>query len=535
MKRLNISWLFQFIVGIIICIPTLIILLRLFEPYSSDFSHLRATVLPEFVWNSISLTFAVGALSLFFGYTCAWLITFCNFPGKTFFRWALILPLAFPAYILAYLYTDWLQFSGPVQNFIRQIGNFGKEDYWFPQIRSWGGAVFIMSLAFYPYIYLLIRTNFLRQSSAALEVSRTLGIGPWNTFLKITLPLSRPALVAGFTLVAMETLADFGAVAYFGIPTLTTGIYRAWTSLNDSNTAAQLSGFLLLIIFVLIIAEYLNRNTRRFQTTEKQVRYPSPYILRGIKKYLAVTICFLPVIFGFILPVMLLGINIIDNFAVISFGSLLPSLKNSFVLASIAAVIAIVLSFFLVSSERFQPTIISKAVNKIAYLGYATPGIIIAVGLLIMLGFFSNLGQSFLFTGSIIALIYCYQVRFLATSLVSVESGYSKIPLSMDSAARSLGHSSFGIFKRIHLHFLWPTLLSAWLLVFIEVTKELTATYVIRPFNFDTLAIRSYQLIIDERIIEASLPALTLVILGIIPVILLSKQFEKSHSPNQNF
>ena len=522
----------QLILGMIIFLPILVILLHLFQPYSADFEHLVATVLPEFIWNSVSLTVAVGGCSLIIGCVSAWVITFCDFPGRNICRWALVLPLAFPSYVLSYLYTDWLQFVGPVQSFIRNITGWKVGEYWFPPIRSWGGAVIILSLAFYPYVYLLARSTFLRQSSAALEVSRTLNIRAWRTFFFITLPMARPALVAGTILVCMETVADFGAVSYFGIPTLTTGIYRAWTSLNDQTTAAQLSGLLLVIIFILLITEYFNRGQQRFQTTEQRFQKPSQYQLTGSKKLLAAFCCFMPIILGFILPIGLLITNVSQGLDDDDLSRLFPLIQHSFILAAVAASLALILGLFLTVMERFYHNPLLKIITRLAYLGYATPGIIIAVGLLTMLGKINNLTGQFLLTGSLLALIYCYQVRFLATSLLTLESGFGKIPIHIDFAGRSLGHSPLKVFSKIHLHFLWPTLLSAWLIIFIDVMKELAATYIIRPFNFETLAISTYRLIADERLVEASLPALTLVLLGIIPVIFLCRQIEnKQHHP----
>lgn len=505
----------------------------------ATWTHLVDTVLSEFVFNTVVLCIGVGLGVASIGVTTAWLTTMLDFPGRRFFAWALVLPMAMPAYVMAYVYTDFLQFVGPLQSSLRAAFGWRAGDYWFPDVRTVAGAVAMFMFVLYPYAYMLARTAFLERAGGMIEAGRSLGLGPWGCFFRVSLPLARPAVVAGVALALMETLADFGTVSYFGVQTFTTGIYRAWFSLGDRIAAAQLSAALLAFVLLVLALERISRGRARFNNTSRQLRAPVRLRLRPLPGAVAAFACFMPLLLGFLLPAgLLVQMAYVEGDA--QFGARFVQLaRNSFVLAAVTAGVAVLLAVVLAYAARLSRSRLPQFMNRLVGLGYAVPGSVIAVGVLIpvtrldvQLGlwwqavFGSDPGL--LLSGGIAALVYAYLARFLAVALHTVESSLGKITPNMDDAARSLGAGRWSALKRVHVPMLRGSLLTAVLLVFVDVMKELPATLVMRPFNFDTLATQAYTLASDERLAEASTAALAIVVVGLLPMFVLSRQIVRS-------
>lgn len=506
---------------------------------SATWSHLAQTVLPEYIANSLLLCVGVGLGVALLGVTTAWLTAMHDFPGRRFFEWALVLPLAMPAYVMAYVYTDFLQFVGPVQTILRESFGWEHGDYWFPDIRTLPGAILMFVCVLYPYVYLLARAAFLERTSGMLEAARTLGMGPWRGFFSVSLPLARPAIAAGIALALMETLADYGTVAYFAVNTFTTGIYRAWFSLGDRVAAAQLAAMLLSFVLFLLMVERVSRGRARYNNTTGRNRPMPGARLGGAAAVLAFVACAVPLLLGFVLPAsLLLKMAFSEGDAQFGERFLLLS-RNSFMLAGITACIGVFLALLMAYGARLSKSTLATALNRLVGLGYAVPGAVIAVGVLIPVTRLDNwlAGQwehwfgsnpGLLLTGGIAALIYAYLVRFLAVALHTVESSLAKITPNMDDAARCLGLGQGETLRRVHAPMLRGSLFTAGLLVFVDVMKELPATLVMRPFNFDTLATQAYTLAADERLAEASTASLAIVAVGLLPLIALSRQVSQA-------
>ncbi len=522
------------IIGTLISLPVISVGANLFAPGTrATWAHLWATVLPEYVVNSLLLSFFVAIGVSVIGVATAWFVSMHEFPGRRVFEWALLLPLAMPAYVMAYVYTDLLQFVGPVQTFLRETFGWRRGDYWFPEIRSLPGAALIFVCALYPYVYLLARTAFLERGASTFEAARSLGLSPWAAFRRVSLPLARPAWAAGVALVLMETLADYGTVAYFAVPTFTTGIYRAWFSLGERSAATQLAAALLAFVLLLVLLERISRGRARFHETHR--RTAKRKMLSGAASLFAFFICFLPLFLGFLLPAgLLFKLALAEGDG--QFGvRYLTLAKNSLLVAGLAAVLAAMLALLLGYAQRLRPTLVTRMVNRLAGLGYAVPGAVIAVGVLIpvtrldhwlaaqWLGWFGE-NPGLMLTGGIAALVYAYLARFLSVALSTVEAGIVRITPAMDAAAQSLGCNARQTLVRVHLPLLGKSLFTALLLVFVDVMKELPATLVMRPFNFDTLATQTFTLASDERLAEASTAALAIVAVGLLPVLLLARQ-----------
>lgn len=511
------------IIALLLASPIMVVLASLAQPFSGTWQHLARTVLPDYIANSLLLMLGVSLGVMLLGVSTAWLVVMCRFPARAILQWALLLPLAIPAYILAYTYTDFLQYAGPLQSWLREIFGWTRHDYVFPEIRSRGGAVLMLTLALYPYVYLLSRNSFREQSHSLLEASRSLGLGAWRTFWRVCLPLARPSIVAGVSLALMETLSDYGTVEYFGVSTFTTGIYRTWFGMGEPVTAAQLASLLLIFVSFLFVLEQRTRRRSRYQKQPSQSRYRSTvaYPLRGLKAGCATLWCALPVFVGFLFPFALLlrmAWRQGDWFE----RRLLLYAQHSLLVASISALLAVILSLIIAYAIRLRPTPLNHGLSRIAALGYAIPGSVIAVGILLSFAYVQRLPfVNFMLIGSIAGLILAYLTRFLAVSLGGIQSSLNKITANMDDAARSLGRRSGRILLRVHIPLLRGSLLSAGLLVFVDVIKELPATLIARPSNFDTLATRVYRLASDERLMEASSGALAIVLIGIVPVIIL--------------
>ena len=539
--RVPVAALGMFLITLILALPVLVVFGYMFVPSGEIWDHLASTVLPLYLVNTLLLALGVSVLVLLIGVGTAWLVTMCDFPGRRIFSWALFLPLAMPAYIIAYTYTGMFDYAGPVQTALREAFGWGRMDYWFPSVRSIGGAILMFGLVLYPYVYLVSRAAFVEQSIAALEVGRTLGRGPWRGFFSIALPLARPAIVTGLALALMETLSDFGAVQYFAIDTFTTGIYRTWFGLGEPAAAAQLAAILMLFVFSLIIIERLNRGGRKFHHTGRYLAI-SRYRLSPGRRLLAFLACLLPIFFGFLLPTgWLLKDSILHSSSAFNAG-FAGLVFSSVSVSLVASVLALLVALLLIYGSRRAsraPSCLEQVSLRIAAMGYAVPGPVLAVGIMLPFGFIDNgidhwmrstfgISTGLLLSGTMVALFFAYTVRFLAISLNTVEAGADTVTPNMDRAARTLGVTGFAKLRRVHLPIISGSLMTALLLVFVDVMKELPATLVMRPFGFETLAVRAYELAIDERLADAAAPSLAIVLAGILPVIILSRAISRS-------
>lgn len=533
------------IIAILVSIPILSVLSSFFISSGEIWSHLASTVLGDYITNSLLLIIGVSAGVVLLGVSLAWIITMCSFPGQKYFEWAAVLPFSIPAYLLAYIYTDFFGVTGTLQTTIRSSFDLAIADFMLPEIRSIWGAILIMILAFYPYVYMLARSAFLNQSVSLFEASRIMGYTSTQSFFKIALPLARPGIAAGLALALMETLNDFGTVQYFGVQTFTTGIYRTWFGLGERPAAAQLAGFLLLFIIALILLERWSRSRIKDQTNAtNRFKRIQKFHLTGVKKWGAFSLCALPVFLGFLLPVFLLLSMFFKNLDSVNTRFLLYSL-NTLSVAAIAGLITVAVALLMAYSSRLNPSKLVKGLNQFGALGYAIPGSVIAVGVLIPFGWLDNTIDSFarsnfevstglILSGTLFAMIFAYVVRFLSVSYNGINSSLQKISPNIDEASRGMGYSFSQILSKVHIPILSGGLLSAFLLVFVDVMKELPATIIIRPFNFDTLAVQVYRLASDERLGESAGAALAIVLVGIIPVILLSKTITKTRKSEEN-
>lgn len=527
------------VVTLLFAIPVIVVFSSIFSGTGDAWTHLVNTVLADYISNSLILMLGVSIGTLSMGITTAWLTSLCEFPGRKLFQWALLLPLAVPAYIIAYTYTGMLDFAGPVQTALRELFGWGARDYWFPEVRSIGGAISMLSLVLYPYVYLLTRAAFLEQSSVTLEASRSLGLGAWKSFFKVALPMARPAIITGLSLALMETLADFGTVQYFGVSTFTTGIFRTWFGLGDATAALQLASLLLTFVFVLILMERYSRRRARFHQQIGRQAQAHRIQLTPIKAWLAFTACLLPLLFGFALPFMQLTSWTIETAGEMINSDFYDLIFHSLSLAVVTSVIALLLALFMAYGQRLHDNAFVRMMVRTASMGYAIPGTVIAIGVVIPFAWLDNriddwstsqfdYSTGLIFSGTLFALIFSYLVRFLAVSVGTVESSLGKIKPSMDDAARSMGVKSFQVLHRIHIPIMRTSLFTALLLVFVDILKELPATLLLRPFNFNTLAVRAYELAADERLADASSAAIMIVLVGILPVILLSRSITKN-------
>ena len=497
-------------------------------------AEMANTVLPDYVGTSllVCVLVSIGVVSL--GTVSAAAVTLFDFPMRRSLEWALLLPLAVPAYVVAYAYTDYLQFSGPLQTGIRAA--FGLEGRVFPEVRNIWGAACVFTLALYPYVYLLARTALSERANQLMEAARLLGAPLSRRILRVALPLARPAIAAGTALALMETLADFGVSSYFGIQTFTAGIYKAWLVMDNRIAAAQLATFLLLVVVVLLTAEQRAQSRLRFSiaSVDRHGSESQALRLRGLSAALAWTLCVLPVLFGFVLPVLFMLRALLqgDGLMDLPWARFLQWSINSVSLGGITALLAVGAALLLAAQARLHPNWLTRQVMGVVGLGYAVPGAVIVVGLLIPVGWvqatWPQSGAGFWLTATVMGLVWAYLVRFVAVALQSVQSGYARVPASLDDSARMLGTSGFALLRRVHWPLLKKPLAVATLLVLVDVMKELPATLVLRPFNTDTLAVMAYQLARDERLGEAALPSLALVLVSLLPVILLSRTLRRN-------
>lgn len=507
------------------------------EPVGELWSALWQSVLPDYVVTSILLMACVGTGVALLGTGAAWLVSACRFPGRSIFAWALVLPIAMPAYVVAYAATDALDYAGPVQIALRALGGFSSpQDYWFPEIRSFGGAVFVLTLVLYPYVYLSARASFMAQSGLFSDVARTLGHGPWGTFLKVALPLARPAIVIGVALALMETLNDFGTVDFFAVRTLSAGLYDVWLTMESRAGAAQIALTMLGFIALLLVIERSGRKAEKRYGTARREAPPVAYDLRGMKAVLACLACALPVLLGFVLPALiLLGLALRATEGA-SAEAFLAATGNTLFLAVVAALVTVTLGIFIAYGQRLVERgamdKVMAAAGRIAGLGYALPGAVLAVGLIWPIGVadqaLSAIGIGPLLSGTIVLLVLAYAIRFMPLAHGTVEAGLERITPHMDMAARTLGAGPLRAFLLVHMPMLRGTLATAALLVFVDCMKELPATLLLRPFNFETLASLAYTYASLEQLEDAAPAALAIVAAGIIPVIVMSREITRS-------
>ena len=474
------------------------------------------------------------------GIGSAWLVSHYHFPGKRIFNWALLLPFAMPAYVIAYVYTDFLEYAGPVQSGLRDLfGWSNAQDYFFPEVRSMGGAIILMSLTLYPYIYMLARAAFLQQSVSLYYAARSLGSSPLSFFFRVSLPMARPAIAVGLSLVLMETLNDFGTVDYFAIQTLAAGLYDTWLNMSNLGGAAQIATVMMLAVTLLIYLEQHSRQQQKTFTGKSSGSSQPIETIKGTKAYLALGAASVPVIFGFLIPVVILSKYAIQYFEVSWSNRFIGYALNSFTLSASAAFITVVIGCVLAYAKRLQKKRSMNALTRISSLGYAIPGAVLAIGVIIPLAAFDNwldslarevfgVSTGLLLSGSIVAILFAYTVRFLAVSAGAIESSLEKVTPSMDMASRSLGVGTLKTFIRIHLPMIRSGALTAMLVVFVDCMKELPATLILRPFNFETLATHVYQFASDELLEQCALSALVIVIVGIMPVVLLNHSINKT-------
>ncbi|MEJ6403248.1 iron ABC transporter permease [Yoonia sp. 2307UL14-13] len=499
--------------------------------------HLADTVLLRYVTTTFWLVIIVMLASAMIGTGTAWLVTMTEFRGRRWLEIALALPLAFPAYVLAYGYTHILDHPGIVQSTLRDVMNWGPRDYWFPEIRSLGGAAAMLTLVLYPYVYLLARAAFASQSGSAFLAARVLGKSPMRAFLSVSIPMARPAIAAGVLLVAMETIADFGTVAYFGVQTFSVGIYTSWFTMADRAAAAQLSLGLLAFALLLAFLERYSRGNAAYVDSRRKPHLDR-ITLSARSQIAAFCLCFLPVLLGVIVPVVTLTTMAVGSEQNLLSPRYLGFVKNSLILASVAALVTVFAAMVLGTLNRVTRSWATASALYLGKIGYAVPGGVIAVGLLVPFAAFDNVldgwmrtnfgvSTGLLVTGSIWLLIAAYMIRFLAAAIGAYEGGIESVGPNIDAAARTLGANMRGLVRRVHVPMLRTSLLTAGLIVFVDVMKELPATLIMRPFNFDTLAVQAYRLASDERLSGAAVPSLVIAAIGLIPVILLCRRIKR--------
>ncbi|MDN6318916.1 MAG: iron ABC transporter permease [Marinobacter sp.] len=542
-KRTSRRWLFSaLLTTAIVALPVLSVIFLAFFPEENIWPHLIDTTLPRYLVTTLKLMTGVGAITLIIGLSTAWAVTMCEFPGRKFFEWAMLLPFAVPAYVIAYVYTSLLDYAGPIQDTLRNwFGWSNAADYWFPEIRSLEGATLMLGLVLYPYVYLLARAAFLEQSPSLFAVSRSLGHSALSTFFKVVLPIARPAIAVGLSLVLMETLNDFGTVDFFAVQTLTAGLFDTWMNLGNLGGAAQIATTMLMFVVILVTLERYSRR-RQQQFAARDNREPiRRFTMSYPRQLICVAVCAVPVVFGFVIPGLTLGVYAWEYFDQSWNPEFIRNTLNSLFLSGAAALTTLLIGITLAYSRRLHNTRGMQVLMRLSSLGYAMPGAVLAVGVIVPLAGFDNwldslmrdyfdVSTGLLLSGSAFAIVFAYTVRFLAVSAGSVESALQKITPSMDMASRSLGNSPGKTLVKVHLPMLRGTLITAALVVFVDCMKELPATLILRPFNFETLATYVYQFASDERLYHSALPALIIVLAGIIPIILMSRSISSTRS-----
>ena len=529
-----------FVVSLLISIPLFSVLFLSFFPEQPVFQHLWETVLPNYLINTVLLMGGVGSGAFILGVVTAGLVSFFDFPGRKFFQKFLILPLAVPGYVMANVYLQVFEYSGPFQVYLRKLfGWKSMSDYWFPEMASLEGAIFVLSFVLFPYVFIMARSAFMEQSYRYLEVARSLGRTPWSSFLSVIIPLARPSLMVGVGLVLMETAADFGTVHFFGVPTLTTGIYTVWLEMNNIGGAAQLASFLLSFMCIFVVLEKLSRMKKKYYQTQGTVLKKEPKRLKGKYGYFAFLACAIPFSIGFLIPFFFLSIWTVQTWKTTLVTRFLEDLGNTLFLGAVGGLLCVIVALFMAYGKRgMKKNILIRSFVSFSTLGYAIPGPVLALGVLLPLAKFDNALDAFLknhfnfsvgllFSGTVVALLFAYLVRFIILSYGPIETGLLRITPRMDEVCQQFGLNLGEKMKRVHLPLLRKSLASALILVFVDIMKELPATLMLRPFNFNTLATRLYEYTSDEMLRESSLWAVTIVLAGLIPLILFNYHFEK--------
>ncbi|MAY33744.1 MAG: iron ABC transporter permease [Rhodovulum sp.] len=519
----------------LVMLPILVVVGMALFPAENVWPHLISTTLPRYVMNTGILMVCVAALAAAMGTGAAWLVTMYRFPGARWLEWLLLLPLAIPAYVGAYALVDFLEYAGPVQTLLRQIfGWSSARDYWFPEIRSRGAAILVLSVSLYPYVYLLTRAALREQSGGTYEVARALGAGPFGRFRRVGLPLARPAIAAGCAIVMMETVNDFGVVEFFAVQTLTTGIFSVWLEGGNAGGAAQISSVILVMILFLMGMEKVSRRRMRFFNPPRHSRPITKIELTGVQGLLAMLFCAVPFALGFALPTAVIGYHAADATSGWLAPGLLRALGHTLSAGGIAAFVTVTAALFLVYGVRLSGKQLPRLLLPVTTLGYAAPGAVLAVGLLIPMAAADNALAAFLerftedrvgllMTGSAFAVIYAYCVRFFAIAQGAADSAFGRVTPSLPMAARSLGRSARGTLVEVYLPLIRGSIGTALLLVFVDCVKELPATLLLRPFGFNTLATRVYEKASLENINDASPAALLVIGVGLVAVLLLAR------------
>ncbi|MBI1673116.1 ABC transporter permease [Shewanella oncorhynchi] len=533
------SWsLAGYAVAALLVLPLFALIFQAFQPDEAVFGHLMATVLPTYIINSLLLIFWVSLGALLLALPCAWLMARCDFVGRRYLQWALLLPLAMPAYIVAYVYTDLLDYAGPVQRGLRSIfGWDSPQDYFFPDIRTLGGAACMLSLVLFPYIYLLARTAFMEQSLSLAHASRIMGCSPWQSFWRLSLPMARPALAVGVALVAMETAADFATVNYFAVPTLTTAVYDTWLGYGNLTAAAKLSAIILLVVFSLIGFERFARRKQQLFQKQSRIQVTDLYRLSMTQTLVALSFCGMLLLLAFLLPFGILLSYAIGYFEQSWDKSFWQLSLNSLSLALITSLLCCLIALLLMFVRRISPRQSDALPSRLASTGYALPGTVLAIGVLVpltMLDFAINdladlvgiAGPGLILTGSVMALIFAFCVRFVAIAIGSVESSYKRISPSLDMVSLTMGQTPRQLLRRVHLPLLAKGLFAGALLVFIESMKELPAALLLRPIGFENLATYVFQFASDEKLEHGALAAIVIVLVGLVPLIYLNRSLE---------
>ncbi len=530
------SWRFiPVLVAVLVLIPVGTILLSFLAPAGDVWQHLVETILPSLLINTFWLTLGVAVSSALLGVSLAWFTAVCEFPGRKFFSWGLLLPLAIPAYVMAFVTLGLFDFTGPVQTLLRSW--VGPEQFWFPNVRGRLGVIIVMTLAFYPYVYLLARNAFLTQGKRSLEAAQSLGFNRTQGFLKVALPMARPWIASGVMLVLMETLADFGTVAVFNYDTFTTAIYKAWFSMFSLSAASQLASLLIVIVFVLIVMEQQFRSRMRYAETKHSSRIPR-IPLTGWRAWGVAGFALAILFFAFLLPITQLIIWATDTF-VEEFNQLyLGFLWHSLMLSGLAALLTCSVAVLVVYSARRHPDTVTRVAVRIATIGYALPGVVLAVGIFVPLAWLDNwlsemamqlfhIETGLLIQGTLAIMLIAYMTRFLAVGHNPIDSAMQRITFSIDEASMGLGLNGWSMLKRVHLPILKGGIFTAVTLVFVDVMKEMPITLMTRPFGWDTLAVRIFEMTSEGEWEQAALPAVALVLAGLIPIVLLTRQVEK--------
>ena len=519
-----------FIIILLVIIPIMTVMSFIFQPSTELWGHLSDNLLIDYLLNTGMIVISVALLTIIIGVSCAWLVTNFSFPGVNVFKWLLVMPIAIPTYVSAYIYAGLFEPSGMIFDSVENYLGLGKELYDLIELRNVYGVIFILSVCLYPYVYLLSYSSFKEQSYCAIEVGKSLGLSDKELFSRVSIPLARPGIIAGVSLVVMETLAEFGTMDYYGVRTFTTGIYRTWFAFGDETSALHLASILLTFVFIIIIVEKFSRGKSQYVNTSQKSKKIKARDLNGIYGVYACLWCLLFTLLGFILPVIQLLFWLSETYSYIFEDYYIQVIKNTVSIATIASIIIVLISIYSSYINRSTDNLYIKSSLKIFTLGYSIPGVVIAVGIIIPLTMVDNFqarifgSPLYYLSGSFFALVLCYLVRFSTISYNATESGLGKIKKNIDLTVQSFGLSDFSILKKVHMPIMKTTLITSFILVFVDIVKELPATLILRPFNFDTLAINIYELASSEQLSYIASPSLILIIISLIPVILLIRK-----------